>query len=812
MEEICANRRPFNRFTDQHGNSGRSKATAQGIGPAIWQLSVSTTGVNLKKLGPTGVLLLILLLSFGLRLYRLGEQNIWWDEGHAIWTARQGPREAAAITARDVHPPLYLWMLGWWIQVAGESEMAVRYLSLIGGVLTVALTYVVARRLVGRRAALLATLLIAAARFHIWWSQETRMYVWATFFALLSLYFFIRLRHGSPGHWWGYVFASLAALYTLYLAALVLVLENIFVLVTVWKQPRWRRTLFSWGLAQLSTFALYTPWLYAALSQSRTDSGRTSFPLALVWQLYGTVLTTGISTNLDRYLWLVLIISTLALAGAFLLFFDRHQPQRYGFAGWEVGLLLLLPLVLPPLVVWGLSLPRGMYYSPKPEARYLLLLSPLFYTLLAGSMAYYWQRGRWGRTVTATATLAVLGAFVAVLPGYYADRYLRDDYHTAMCILAAYSHPDDAVLLVSGDRYPLFMYRYNRSFPEGGPPVYFMPRTHVRFTVENVEQELRPLAEQHRRMWLASFERNIQDPDGLAEKWLDAHLHPALTVPQGYNFLRLYTSDGARPTLNSDLRPQHPLADSLGKGELVGYDLPTTEFRPGDVVRPGLYLRAGRPLTLTVEWVDGKGRVIEQQQMAMEGGAARVMPSFAVFEYTPAGHYRVVVYDDTASRRVVLDAGRVTRTRRLPRPHIAVSRELALGDGNIHFLGYHLRPGSRVQQGKRMQVELYWKTQRRISVDYTVFVHLLGPFNPATGGPVWAQDDSPPLDGGHPTTRWLPGEVIGDRHTFTIPENAPPGEYQIEAGMYDPRTGERLAVPGSDQGRILLATIRVTGR
>ena len=152
---------------------------------------------HLNNPKPTLILLVILLLAFGLRLYRLGDQSIWWDEGHAIWAARQGLAQAAGITARDVHPPLYLWMLSIWMRAAGESEFAVRYLSLIGGVLTVAVTFVAARRLIGRRAALLATLLIAAARFHIWWSQEARMYVWAAFACLLSTLFMLRLRHGN---------------------------------------------------------------------------------------------------------------------------------------------------------------------------------------------------------------------------------------------------------------------------------------------------------------------------------------------------------------------------------------------------------------------------------------------------------------------------------------------------------------------------------------------------------------------------------------------------------------------------------------
>jgi len=122
-------------------------------------------------------MLAVTLLSYGLRLYRLGDQAIWWDEGHAVWVARQSLAQGTDITARDVHPPLYLWMLHGWLRLVGESEFAVRYLSLIAGVATVALTAVVARRLLGRQAGMLAALLIALSRFHIWWSQEARMYV-----------------------------------------------------------------------------------------------------------------------------------------------------------------------------------------------------------------------------------------------------------------------------------------------------------------------------------------------------------------------------------------------------------------------------------------------------------------------------------------------------------------------------------------------------------------------------------------------------------------------------------------------------------
>lgn len=772
--------------------------------------------LNLNKSGPTLVLLAVLWLGFGLRLYRLGEQNIWWDEGHAVWAARQSLGQVTDITARDVHPPLYLWLLHCWLRLTGESEFAVRYLSTIGGMLTVALTYVVARRLVGRRAALLATLLIATARFHIWWSQEARMYVWATFFALLSVYLFVRLRHSGTVTWWAYVFASVAALYTLYLAILVLLLQNLFIVITIWQKPQRRRFLFNWALAQSSVLVLYIPWLYLALSRTRTDVARTTFPFRMVWQLYGTVLSTGISTDLDRYMWVVIALGLLALAGVALLLVDWHQPQRYGFAGWEVGLLLLLPLLLPPLVVYGLSVPRGIYYSPKPEARYLLLFAPLFYTLLAGAMACFWQKGRLGRSVTVLATALVLGTFVSVLPGHYAGRYLRDEYQTAMLTLGAYAKAEDAVLLVSGDRYPLFMYYYNRHFVDGdGPHVYWLPQHSAVFAPDNVDAELAPLAERHRRLWLASFERTLQDPQDLVQAWLDDHRTPVLHVPQAHNYLRLYDVERGEPTVDvRSLQPQHRLDHSLGAGALLGYDLPVEEYRPGDVFRPGLYVQSHDALDLIVEWMRPDGAVVEHQVITgpAAGGAARLVPAFRVYEYTAPGRYwmRVGTGEEQADQ-IRLPAGRVAQSRRVPACEVAVQQVVEVAEGRIRFLGYGLTPADRVEAGEALEVALCFEAQQRLAGDYTVFVHLLGAYNPATDGPVWAQDDSYPLEGGHPTSRWLAGETILDQHRLHVPPGAPSGTYQIEMGLYDASTGERLPVAGSPERRILLGDVQIVG-
>jgi len=116
--------------------------------------------------------------------------------------------------------------------------------------------------------------------------------------------------------------------------------------------------------------------------------------------------------------------------------------------------------------------------------------------------------------------------------------------------------------------------------------------------------------------------------------------------------------------------------------------------------------------------------------------------------------------------------------------------DAVLGDA-VRLLGSSLDAG-RAAPGATIHVTLYWQALAPLDEDYTVFVHLLGEHNPATEGPLWVGHDSQP-DGGHyPTRAWKPGEIVFDVHPLTIPADAPPGEYRIEAGLYLLETMTRL--------------------
>ncbi len=121
---------------------------------------------------------------------------------------------------------------------------------------------------------------------------------------------------------------------------------------------------------------------------------------------------------------------------------------------------------------------------------------------------------------------------------------------------------------------------------------------------------------------------------------------------------------------------------------------------------------------------------------------------------------------------------------------------------DLEFLGYDLDAGTRnTQHGIRLT--LYWRAERPVAEDYTVFVHLRG-----EEGRLLAQQDGQPLHGLLPTSAWPPGEIIPDRHFLAWPDGTPPDGYRLVVGMYRLATLERLPVT-DEAGRVMGDSITI---
>jgi len=109
-------------------------------------------------------------------------------------------------------------------------------------------------------------------------------------------------------------------------------------------------------------------------------------------------------------------------------------------------------------------------------------------------------------------------------------------------------------------------------------------------------------------------------------------------------------------------------------------------------------------------------------------------------------------------------------------------------DNKLELIGYSVRSNT-LEPAKNVQIDLIWHCLEPIADSYTVFVHLID-----SGGKIWGQEDSLPVQGKLPTTSWTPGEYIRDPYTIQVPAEAPADSLSLAVGLYKPDTGERLVI------------------
>ncbi|MGB4978762.1 MAG: hypothetical protein WBR35_18665, partial [Anaerolineae bacterium] len=106
-----------------------------------------------EQLSPAGrafILSGLLLLGLALRVQRLDFQPLWWDEGYSVWFATHTLGDMLALTAQDIHPPLYYALLHAWIALLGPAPHTLRLFSVYVSLPAIALISVAARRLLPR--------------------------------------------------------------------------------------------------------------------------------------------------------------------------------------------------------------------------------------------------------------------------------------------------------------------------------------------------------------------------------------------------------------------------------------------------------------------------------------------------------------------------------------------------------------------------------------------------------------------------------------------------------------------------------------
>ena len=400
--------------------------------------AVKVPAAGWRTFVPVFVLLAIILIGLALRVHRIAGEAVAVDESVSyphLHLPTLGAYLDAVRTQDPPMSPLYFTLQYYWAHFVGDSVVAVRMLSLLFGVATLPLLYLLGSFLYNRSAGLIAALCAALAIPHIYYSQDIRMYALMLFLSVASMYALVRALRGSP-YWWVLHAACNALLLATHLFAVLLIAVQALFLLSVHAR-RWK-VLSAWAAVHAVFFVPYLIHLNA-LRGAALDHSISLIPIpSLRWLLntycvYYTGLEPWGGRLPDGYgpVYAVAVLLLAALAACFI--GTRCQETLAGRR--EAFVLLGIWYLFPPLALYVLS----FCMAPCFVERYALSSSFALFLLLGGVFTYL-NRPWWTAVV-----LCVLGIAYALAHGQV-DRPLRLDYRKAAMVLQSSAQTGEPII------------------------------------------------------------------------------------------------------------------------------------------------------------------------------------------------------------------------------------------------------------------------------------------------------------------------------------------------------------------------------
>jgi 4-amino-4-deoxy-L-arabinose transferase-like glycosyltransferase len=766
------------------------------------------------------IVLALCLLSFARGVYQLGERSLWWDESLSHHRAARPfsfilsnrmlflyGAEETPVTP-DQHPPLYFVLLRLVILAAGDSEFALRYLSLAACVLIVPILYQCGRHLYDRATGVGAALLAACTPLYLWAQQEARPYALATLLAATSFYALLRVLADPPSglaagsgparqRWWGalYILSTLAMLATHYHALQLLPAQaGIYVLARGHHKRRALWALLATGVVA-GGIALYG---LRKIVPAGAIPGYVFVPLGTLLQDVLRSFPLGVSgTHLVPYQWVSVGLLLVALG---VLFTRRRGPSRRHAA------YLLLCFALPVGEIYAVSYVRPVYMN----IRHLAFASPFYYLLLAAGAAQA-RHIRLGRAARISLGMPVGVAMGVLLVGmglsthtYFSDPlYDKEDHRGWGRYLSEHVRPGDVVLVNPGAVYELYTY-----YSSSPAPYYGIPLPGA--TAEQTVQQLLEIGKRYDRVWIAqSMTPYWANPGDVALRWLEENALRLECAKFGgsTNTVQACAFSLEPPVTSSLPEKANPLAlDFDGQLRLLGYHLDPEPVEGGHTLRLSLYWSAARPLDhayrFTLALTDGAGTSWSSlDHMPYDGTyptaqwpVGRIVRDDIDIDVplgTPPGRYRLKLSAYPADRSSPslavreLDSGRlrglivsvaeidVVSSGRPPLgTEVTVAHRVRRRYGDVALLG-HDYSGGTYRHGDVVSLDLYWRATRAPRQDLTFSLQLTD-----QNGEIRATHTIAPVEG-YPTSRWTKGELVQGKHRFRIPLDVPPGDYSL---------------------------------
>ncbi len=378
--------------------------------------------------------LLPLLLAAALAGPQLDRDAFHPDETSSLLVAgtlRPGPwslQDVWSAVARRAPEQALGWpmLLSVWGRVVGWSEVAVRALPFLAGMLTLAWVGRTGREFYSPQAGFLAILLLAVSTFFLLYLSYARAFSLVTLGATLCLWHYWRValqpRPASRVAQAGLLLGAAGLLYMHYFGALLLLSLCLFHLIFVPKNRRWWQAVTLLGLAALVA-ALQLPVFVQGLNQATNDGSLQNRALSTAELLgrLGRFMSNGlVDAGFPPGATMTLLLTlTLVIAVGWQL----RSGKRAG-TGW------LVAFVTGALLVLATILNEALRIIATERLRYLVALWPLSALLVGAALWRLADKRRW---LVATLLVPWLALGIQASQNaelrYELDYLKRSDFH-----------------------------------------------------------------------------------------------------------------------------------------------------------------------------------------------------------------------------------------------------------------------------------------------------------------------------------------------------------------------------------------------
>jgi mannosyltransferase len=389
----------------------------------------------------------------------ISHESFWYDEAYSAVIAGYLPWQIPAQAMVDNHPPLYYILLSLVRMALGNSEWALRSLSVAGAVGLVMLGAGPVRRIIGNRNAFLYAIVVLFTPAMLIYAHEARMYSLAICAVTAgALYGYLAVTENRGRDWALFGAATLAGAYLHYYGLIAAFFLHAF--VGCWLLIKRRGQLKTHLIVGAVVVVAYLPWLIVFIRQTMSaqkafwlgplswDGIRVAFiqPFAYREQ-FPAITFAEFLHDVTRSQYLALALAVILCIGGLVIAWRKGAKREAGFGRLVFG--AYCGVVIATMLV-------SLVWMPLFFSRYLLVVSGLFLLLVALGMGML--PGKYLPWIAA-GLFAILNVFT--IKDIY-TRYYNHPMRQLAEKLDGAVQPND--LIITSDSYSL------------GPAFYYWPQ------------------------------------------------------------------------------------------------------------------------------------------------------------------------------------------------------------------------------------------------------------------------------------------------------------------------------------------------